>query len=238
MLSYQALLELSRSDDVGQLTGRTVALAENMGFGLASAVLLRGSLQRPSGLHAFGNPPTGYEDAMYSAGDGQRDPLLTQLMARPGHAQYDQGTYARAGAADLWDAQAAFGFRAGMAVSIHAPTHAEAFMLGVDRPDAVPSGPGLFLLQANLQMLAMHAQAGALRILAMRSGVNPTDQLNRSERAAVQTAGATVLRRKGRLMSISELGASPQLASAARKMGARTSADLVLKAVDGGLIHP
>jgi hypothetical protein len=238
MLRYQALLELSAADTVDALTARTVALAQDMGFGLASAVLLRGPLERPSGLHAFGNPPAGYEDAMYSAGDGLRDPLLTQLMARPGHAQYDQGTYARAGASDLWDAQAAFGFRAGMAVSIHAPTHAEAFMLGVDRPDALPSGPDLFLLQANLQMLAMHAQAGALRILAMRAGANPTDQLNRSERAAVQTAGATVLRRKGRLMSISELGASPALASAARKMGARTSADLVLKAVDGGLIHP
>ena len=237
MLDHQALLELGLAPDIATLTRRTVALAERMGFGLASGVLVRGRMGTPSAsLHAFGNPPQGYADSMYSVGDGLRDPLLAQLMQRPGHAAYDQALYVRAGVADLWDCQAVYGFRAGLAVSLHQPTHAEAFLLGVDGLDTVPEGTQRLRLQAALQMVALHAQAAACRIFATKASA-PAPELDRPERIALQAAGATVLARRGPLVSVSTVGAPP-LASAVRKLGARSMTDAVLRGIEGGLIQP
>lgn len=236
MLSYALLLDLGLSPDVPTLVRRTVALAEQMGFGLASGVLVRGRMGTPSAsVHAFGNPPEGYADSMYSVGDGQRDPLLAQLLQRPGHAAYDQALYVKTGAADLWDCQAAFGFRAGLAVSLHQPAHGEAFLLGVDGVDALPAGAQRLRAQAALQMLAMHAQAAASRILAERAGA-PAPDLGQAERAALKAAGATLLARRGQLVSVSKV-ADPALRSAVQKLGARSMTDAVLRCVDGGLIQ-
>lgn len=237
MLNYHALLELGMSPDVRTLTSRVVSMAEKLGFGLASGVLIRGRPGSPAAaMHAFGNPPDGYLETMNSAGEGLRDPLLGLLLARPGHATYDQKLYVDAGASDLWDAQAPYGFRSGIAVSLHEQSHAEAFLLGLDGLDRVPDGSQRLMLQANLQILAMHAQSALVRLVAEKTG-QPLPDLTKIERAAIKTAGAKVLVRRGHLTSISELG-GPALHSAARKLGIRKAPDLVLVGVQSGLLHP
>ena len=234
-MDYQAILELGLSPDLATLTQRTVALAESMGFGLCSGVLIRGRFgSANASMRAFGNPPAGYEDTVASLPEGLRDPLLGALLARPGCVAYDQAFYASQGAGDLWEAQAPFGFRQGLAVALHQPSHAEAFLLGLDGPDELPGGNARLLLQGQLQVVAMHAQAAIERITGTPAPVD----LTQPERNALKLAGATVVRHRGKLSAISQLGADPALLSAASKLGARTAHAVALRAIDGGLLHP
>lgn len=236
-MDYQTVLELGLSPDLPTLTQRTVSLAAAMGFGLTSGVLIRGRFGSPNALmKAFGNPPAGYEETVASLPEGLRDPLLGTLLARPGQVVYDQAFYASRGAGDLWEAQAPFGFKSGLAVALHHNSHAEAFLLGMDGPDALPEGTSRLLLQGQLQLLAAHAQAAMERIVAGPACAPP--ELTKPERTALSLAGATIVRHRGHLSAVPQLGASPALRSAARKLGARTAPELALRAIEGGLLHP
>lgn len=239
MLDMREVVEAGLAPDTATLTARMVACAEKLGFGLVSGVLIRGRFGSASAAHhAFANPPEGYFDAMNSAPDGQRDPLLAALMRAPGQVQYDQQLYTQAGAGDLWDAQASFGFRSGMAVSLLQGSHEEAFLLGIDGPDRLPTGSALLQVMGQLQLLAAYAQSALTRIVAAGHGARPTvPELNNAELQAIKTCGAAIYSRKGHLTAIGAEG-TQALRSAAQKLGARSRADVVLKAIDGGLIHP
>lgn len=237
MLNYQDLLQLGLSKDKPEVLRRAAALVQQMGFGLVSGVLVRGRFGSPSAsLLAISNPPSGYAESMDSASEGARDPLLASLLARPGFVSYDQDFYGRAGAGDLWDAQAPHGFRRGLAVSFLQSSHEEAFMFGVDGVDILPTGAQLLRLQSALQMFALYAQSALVRLA--RPVPDPAQTwLDKDERLAVQVAGARVFSRRGNLASVRDLGGSA-LQSGAKKLGGRSITDTVLRAVQAGHIQP
>lgn len=233
MLDYRNLVDLGLAPDIATLTARTVASAEALGFGLCSGVLIRGRFGSAAAtIQSFGNPPAAFLESSKSLDDGLRDPLLARLLAKPGHASYGQALYVQAGVVDLWDCQAEHGYRNGLSCSAHHPNVGEAFLFGVDSPDALPTNPGSLLeLQAGLQMIAIHAESALRRLVSTSAQV----EFDPNERAAVQTVGATIYSQRGNQFLIERLGA-PQFASAAKKLRARGATDVVLRAIDGGLI--
>lgn len=166
MLSYNLLIELGLADDADTLRARLVGVAEAMGFGLVSAVITRGSPWGKQAVRWVGNTPEAFVQASVNDGNTKRDPVMSQLSRRAAPLTYDQATYVQAGAGDLWELQAPFGYRAGVAASMHAGSHEESFCLGIDRPDALPTDQaGRMRLMAELQLAMAHAQAAAARIL-------------------------------------------------------------------------
>jgi hypothetical protein len=196
MLDPQLLASVGEAHDLDTLTIRVVKAAHELGFALVSGVLIQGRLGSPTAMvQSFGNPPEAYLESSKSLDEGLRDPVLGQLLSRPGFANYDQVTYVRSGVADLWDIQAAYGYKCGVAVSHHAPSHGEAFLLGVDGPDRFPTeGAGALRIRAALQLLALQAQQAMDRIA--RPAVTP--------RAAA--AGWAAQRREGVLSYASRGG--------------------------------
>lgn len=92
--------------------------------------------------------------------------------AGPGHAAtckrqsvpiiWSQETYVSAGQGDLWDGQARFGYRTGVAMALH--LRRGHFFLGVDRDQSLPKDRSeLTRIVADLQLFAVHAQEAALR---------------------------------------------------------------------------
>lgn len=235
MLDYRDLIELGLSKDIDTLTACTVAAAEALGFPLCTGVLIRGRFASPSAaMKAFGNTPPAFLEASRSLEMGLRDPLLTKLLARPGHQTYTQQLYVDAGAADMHDIQSSFGYAAGMSVSSHQPSYAETFLFGIDSPDPLPKHPAHLLeLQASLQMIAVHAEAALKRLVVAPQSTD----LKPSERAAVQKVGATMYSQRGRFCLIESVG-DPQFQAAARKLRAQTPSEVVLKAIAGGHIQP
>jgi DNA-binding CsgD family transcriptional regulator len=78
---------------------------------------------------------------------------------------YDQSLYVKDGAADLWETQAAFGYRAGISMALHLPGGRH-FLMGVDRDRALSNDDAeVTRMMADLQLLAVHAQDAAVRLL-------------------------------------------------------------------------
>lgn len=202
MLDPQLLHSIGEASNLDTLTARVLKAANELGFGLVSGVLIQGKFGSPSAaIQSFGNPPAAYQEASVSLADGLRDPVLAKLLAAPGFAQYDQATYVDSKVADLWDLQSAFGYKRGVAVSHHATAHAEAFLLGVDGPDALPTNPvALMRVRAALRLLALQAQQCVERIArptVMEGGP--------SEWAASIREGALSYAARGGLVKIEEL---------------------------------
>jgi hypothetical protein len=238
MLTYQDLLDIGLSPDAHALQARLVAAAAELGFGLSGGTLIRGRLSSGNAVvNGFGNPPDGFAEASRSLDMGLRDPYLTAMLSGAGCHTYDQAFYARAGAGDLWDLVAQFGYRSGMAVSLHEPSHLEMFSFGVDAPDALPTKPAHRLrLEADLTLLAMHAQQAARRLWTPRPLVD-LNAITPPEANALQWAADAVVVRltRGRVV-IASPGRVELQRSAARKLGAKNRGEAVLRAIEGGLI--
>jgi len=233
-VDYQQLIDVGLSPDRETLTRRLVVLAESMGFGLASGVMIRGRFGSPNALvESFGNTPTAFCETTRSVGKMLRDPLLTRHLERPGHMTYGQALYVEAGAMDLWDIQSAFGYRHGLSVSFHAPAHAEAFVFGFDRPDALPEGAKLLRMQASLQMIAMHAHEAMGRLVFAAPQKAPAE-LTRNQQAALQRV-ATVYAKRGGFVSVTQPGRELQIA--VRKLQTSSLPRAVLRAIEAGQIE-
>lgn len=230
MLSYQDLLDIGLSPDAEALQARLVAAAAGLGFGLSGGTFIRGRLVSGAAqVVAFGNPPDEFLKASRSLDIGLRDPLLTEMSRRPGCFTYDQTFYTKAGAGDLWDNQAAFGYRTGMAISLHEFSHAELFSFGVDGPDPLPtSATARMELQGALQLIALHAQEAALRLFTPAPSLDP-GQVNAPELEALRwAADAEVVWKRGDVTVISKAGQRRQPAAKSRA---------ILRAIEGGVIE-
>jgi LuxR family quorum-sensing transcriptional regulator LasR/LuxR family quorum-sensing system transcriptional regulator CciR len=237
MLSQQQLLDLGLSPDVDTLRSRLTSAAHELGFGLFSAVLIRGAMGSANAwMLGVGNTPDAYVVAQQSLSDALRDPVIRALRSNIVPVLYDQSTYVEAGAVDLWDLQASFGYRCGVACSVHEPSHLEQFLLGFDRPDALPIDPVVRMrLQAAVQMVTLHAQSALQRISTPTPAGSPVLDAGELESLRWAKDGYTAWQ-VGQRMVISQPEVARRQRSAARKLGASSVQGAVLTCIQGGLI--
>jgi len=237
VLRYEDLLEIGLAPDAATLERLLVRAASEMGFGLAAGVMVRGRFgSRAASVRPFGNTPSAFVEASRTVNIAARDPVLTDLLGRPCLVSYDHALYQSRKAGDLWDWQAAFGYRAGMAVSIHQPTHAEVFTFGVDGDELPADVEGRLRLEASLRLVCAHAHGAAQRIFF--PGTHAAEsRLSPDELEALKWAKDGVsIWVTGDKMCISNMGVERLLSTAQRKLGASTRAGAVLRAIQGGKI--
>lgn len=236
MLTYQDVLDIGSAPDAETLQARMVAAAGQLGFGLSGGTLIRGRLASQKALCAsFGNPPEGFYEVFKSRDLAIRDPFLTAMQARQGCYVYDQEFYVKADAAALWESQAPFGYRHGMAVSIHEYSHAEMFCFGVDSPDPIPESPMERLrLQGSLLLLAQAAQSAAQRIHTPTPVVDLNAVTGEEVEALRWAADAQSVSLHHGKVVITNRG--PAQRRAMEKLRATSAPMAVLRAIEGGLI--
>jgi DNA-binding CsgD family transcriptional regulator len=164
-MRQQDLIEIGQSADLSSFERGLVRLAGELDFPLVCGTLV---IEQP-GIDplfvAFGNVPRSFANSFADPTDSKRDPLLQKLKRLSVPVIYDQTTYVNSGAADLWEQQARFGYHTGVAVALHLPNHVH-FVLGVDRRDALPrDDTQMTRLMGDLQLVAVHAQDAAVRLL-------------------------------------------------------------------------
>ena len=188
-------------------------------------------------MHSFCKLAAGFVEASKSLDLGLKDPLLTAMVGRPGLFAYDESFYTAAGAGELWDHQAPFGYRNGMAFAVHETSHAEVFFFGVDGPDVLPSAGGpMYELQSGLMLIALHAREAAKRLWTPAPAVD-LNAITEPELDALRwAADATVCHHTKGLVVISHPGRTEAMRSAARKLNANGQSQAVLRAIKGGLI--
>jgi DNA-binding CsgD family transcriptional regulator len=164
-MRQQDYLDVCSATDKDAFGQRLVNFAQRMDFGLVSAIL---AVERPGEetlVSTVGNTPADYLQIYEDLEAGKRDPVMRRLKASGAPVVYDQSLYVDAGAGDLWEQQAPFGYRTGISMALHMD-EGRHFLLGVDRETPLPGDDNeLTRLVADLQLLAVYAQETAVRVL-------------------------------------------------------------------------
>ncbi len=236
-MRLQRFLDVSQSCDVETFTRRLIGFAHELDFGIATAVLVTAAPGTDPIVVSVGNTPDAFREASHNPGDVKRDPVIRRLKALSVPFIYDQDLYVDEGAGDLWEQQAAHGYRTGIAVALHLPGHRH-FLLGVNREAELPhEDEKLTRMLADLQFLAVHAQDAAQRLLVPADIDGDAPHLTPREidilRLTRDGKSAWVA---GQILAISEHTVNFHLRNIQRKLNTTSKHQAVLVAMRHGLI--
>jgi DNA-binding CsgD family transcriptional regulator len=231
---YTAVLQARNREE---FRDEVIRFTQQLGFETVSAVTMIDHGRGRYELITVDNTPTNYVEPYSDKGSGRRDPVLQHCKRQTVPIIWNQDTYVANGVGDLWEQQAQFGYRTGIAMALHLP-EGKHFLLGVDRDRALPGDPNeLQRLVADLQLFAVHAQEAAMRLLV------PTEL--QPERPALTPRELEVLRwtmegktawEVGTVLGISERTAVLHINNAMHKLKCVNKHQAVLKALRLGLI--
>lgn len=231
-------LEVYHARDSEGLRRSLLSFADRMSFERLTAVLV---IDRPGArklVYELGNVPDAYIEQAQSGNDGARDPVLHKLKSDGKPFIYDQSLYVGAGAGDLWEVQAPFGYKTGVCVALHADAGVH-FYLGVDRSRKLPANDlACARLLADVHLLAAYAQEATLKVFDSSSPlVESAVRLSTREKEVLnwvkdgKSAWVT-----GSILGISEHTVEFHCANARRKMGVATTHAAILRAMGAGLL--
>lgn len=237
----EGFVELSECDDEASFLQQLVKRAERLGFPLITALYAVVS-EGPRGLLGVSNVPATYSDRSVDPDACARDPVLLRLKRSPLPFAYDQALYVRHGAGDLWEEQAAFGYKTGLAVALHLPTGHD-FAIGVDREEPLPADLAkVSRLMDELHILAIHAHAVAHHFWRARRGLRPMDLAN-ATRITARERDLLRWTREGKhaaqlssLLKLPEPAVRTEMRALLDKLGAVSRHEAVLMATQAGLV--
>jgi len=236
-MNLQRYEQVSQAADLTSFRQGLIDFANDLDFGLVVGVL---AIERrgPGGQTEYisvGNTPQAFIEASRNPENAKRDPVHQQLMKRSTPLIYDQDFYVNADAGDLWEVHAPFGYRTGIAVGVHMPGYRR-LLLGVDREKALPKDSvKLNRMIADLQLLAVHAQDAAARLLVSRHDSAtklPARQLE-ILKLSMEGKSAWVV---GSLLGISENTVNYHMKQLFKALDVSTKQQAVLKAMELGLL--
>jgi DNA-binding CsgD family transcriptional regulator len=233
---YLSILEAKTPLDFRK---EVIQFAESLGFNTVSAMTVIDRSAVGPEFHVVDNTPVAYTQAYHDTGLARVDPVMQHCKRAAVPIIWDQGTYVDKGCGDMWEHQASYGYRTGIALAIHLPGGRH-FSMGVDRDRALSSNPkALTRIVAELQLFAVHAQDAAFRIFEAVSSAPPSElpPLTPREKEALRwTMEGKTAWEVGAIMSISERTAVLHLQNATHKLQCINKHQAVLKALKLGLL--
>ena len=238
-MRHQDYLDVSTAADRASFESRLVGFVQRLGFELASAALAVDRPGLPASVFMIGNTPQAFYESSRSADEARRDPVLKRLRTATVPFIYDQALYVSDGAGDLWEEQAAFGYRTGISMALHLPDGIH-FLLGADRASPLPrSLDRVTRMMADLQLLAVYAQETAVRLLLpeVPSPATDTPYLTPREREVLGwTKEGKSAWAVGQILSMSEHTVNYHLRNVMRKLDVSSKHMAILRALAMGLI--
>ncbi len=168
---------------------------------------------------------------------GNFDPVFQHLRRSPSPIVWDQNTYLAAGQPDLWDEQAPFGYRSGVAVALHLP-RARHFAFGFDSDERrCASRKAMLGVTLDFQTFASYAQAAAFDLCMPYEGSRNEDVVAAGELDALRRSIDGLSDWEvGDAMGISEREVTLRLRRATAKLGCATKYEAALRAIRLGLV--
>jgi DNA-binding CsgD family transcriptional regulator len=232
---YLSVLE---AKDQSQFRHVVIRFAQQLGFDKVAAMV---AVDRPGLAPEFAsvhNTPMAFEQSAHDKEMARRDPVMQHIRRNTMPIIWTQKTYLEAGAIDVWDVQAQFGYRNGVAMALHLP-EGRHFTIGVERDQALPTDSvELTRMVADLQLFAVHAQDTAMRILVSESSQPECPALTPRELEVLRwTMDGKTAKAIGTLLNVTERTAVAHLQNAMLKLNVNSKHQAVLKALRLGLIH-
>ena len=215
-----------------------VGFTKRLGFETVSAMTVVDHFRAESEFITIHNTPAAYRKAFEDFDKGRHDPVMQHCKRQSVPIIWNQDTYTAAGQGSMWEMQASFGYRYGIALALHLP-EGRHFFLGVDRDQALPgTSSELTRLVADLQLFAVHAQDAALRLLLPAAPQTELPALTPREMESLRwTMEGKTAWEVGSILSISERTAVLHINNATHKLGCVNKHQAVLKALRLGLIR-
>jgi DNA-binding CsgD family transcriptional regulator len=232
---YLSVLE---AKDPSQFRSVVIRFAQQLGFEKVAALV---AVDRPGMKPEFAsvhNAPMGFEQGIQDMDMARRDPVMQHCRRNTMPIIWTQKTYLDSGAIDVWDVQAQFGYRSGIAMALHLP-EGRHFTIGVERDQDLPiSAPELTRMVADLQLFAVHAQDTAMRILVSEEAQPECPALSPRELEVLRwTMDGKTAKAIGSLLNVTERTVVAHLQNAMLKLNVNSKHVAVLKALRLGLIH-
>lgn len=232
---YLSVLEAKDHD---QFRSVVIHFAQQLGFETVTAVVAVDQPNAGSEFVAVHNTPLAFEQGFDDMSMARRDPVMQHCKRQTVPIIWSQKTYLDQGAIELWDIQAQFGYRNGIAMALHLP-EGRHFTFGVDRDQELPADrTELTRMVADLQLFAVHAQDTAMRVLISEASQPERPALTPRELEVLRwtmdgkTAWETAV-----LLNIAERTTVQHLQNAMKKLHCNSKHQAVLKALRLGLIH-
>jgi DNA-binding CsgD family transcriptional regulator len=238
-MNLQRYEQVSQAEDLASFRQGLIDFASDLDFGLVVGVLAiehRGP-DAATEYVAVGNTPEAFLAISRDNSVARRDPVHQRLSRLTKPLIHDQAFYVEAGAGELWEMYAPFGYRTGIAVGVQM-SGGRRLLLGVDREAPLPTDPiKLNRMIADLQLLAVHAQDAAGRLLLSRKVPQGKIDLPRRQaeilRLTMEGKSAWVV---GSLLGISENTVNYHMKQLFRRLDVSTKHQAVLKALELGLL--
>jgi DNA-binding CsgD family transcriptional regulator len=226
-----------QASDRTEFRSEVVRFTQQLGFRTVSAMAVVDRTVGRSEFVTVSNAPPGYEEAVNHVPSMRRDPVMQHCRRHSVPIIWNQDTYTSQGLGELWEEQARFGYRTGIAMALHLPDGRH-FAMGVERDQPLPSDGGeLTRLVADLQLFAVHAQDAALRVLSPSTKQPDRPSLTPRELEALRwTMEGKTAWEVGAILGISERTAVLHVTNAMRKLDCASKHQAVLKALRLGLI--
>lgn len=217
---------------------QVVRFAEALGFKTVSAMAVIDHTSNGSEFYSVDNTPLAFSTTFHDAEVWRLDPVMQHCKRAAVPIIWDQDTYVSRGQGEMWEHQAHFGYRTGVALAIHLPG-GKHFSLGVERDRPLSPNPRtLTRIVAELQLFAVHAQDAAFRIFA--PAPNPAQDIPsltpRELEALRWTMEGKTAWEVGAIMNISERTAVLHLQNSMHKLSCVNKHQAVLKAIRMGLL--
>jgi DNA-binding CsgD family transcriptional regulator len=231
---FTSVLQAGSRDD---FRSEVVRFTKALGFNTVSAMAVVDHTVGRSEFVSIDNAPPGYAEAINDVPSMRRDPVMQHCRRHTVPIIWDQATYLSQGLGELWEEQARFGYRTGIAMALHLP-EGRHFAMGVERDQPLPTDGGeLTRLVADLQLFAVHAQDAALRVLAPAPVLMDRPALTPRELESLRwTMEGKTAWEVGAILGISERTAVLHVTNAMHKLRCVSKHQAVLKALRLGLI--
>lgn len=131
------LEEIGQAKDAVHLEQAVKAWSAHLGFPLYG---YRYGRKQPSSVTVgvfVANTPSAFAEAAVEPTSSRRDPVLSMLRRCTVPFAYDRRFYEEHNAGDLWEQQAAYGYRVGVCAGLRLP-NSEDVILGIDRDADLP----------------------------------------------------------------------------------------------------
>ena len=223
-----------------QFREEVVRFSRALGFDTVAATSVVDHSVNEAEFDTVDNTPESFHAVYKNRSNWRRDPVMQHIKRQSVPIVWNQATYVESGMGEMWEEQAQFGYRCGIALALHLP-EGRHFLLGVNRDSALPAETvALTRAVADLQLFAVCAQETAWRVILPRESDAHSINVRLTPReleCLKWTMDGKTAWEVGSILSITERTAVLHIGNAMRKLDCNSKHQAVLKALRLGLIR-
>ena len=231
--------EVLHAASVRDFKRQFVDFAQDLGFETVGVMVVTKHSPTLTEYQMLNNAPAAYLNEFHNRDHCRVDPVNNHCKRSSAPIVWDRRTYGSQNVEALWELQAPFGYRSGIAVAMHLARGMH-FMFGANwSRDRCETVPHFKAIAEDVLSFAAYAQAAAFELSApTRPDPGNTWFLTLSELEALRwTMDGLTSWEIGRKMALSGSDVTLRLQRAMKKLGCGSKYEAVLKAIKLGLIE-